>query len=371
MFSHHVLCDYTAVAIANHRPLLQFLESDNLFCQSGGFALALNLVRAASQTFNDDVVEDNHVAAALPLMLDLTRQHPSALRLRALLLITDWLKRTGTTGDAVGVEVNELAGSEATKNMILSRLSTLAAHHEDGSEEFVETRAAIFLAGKLQFKEAATALLSALAAEPEYGEEIIECLEHLGELRAAVPLVTMARTLVDVKDRSNRTMSAQPVVEEDEQKAKLYWLILKTLANLPAPGVVLLLVEALGDYAPDKREQALSSLLSVYLADKRLVGKDSLRAALQHGLTDPNAAVRAVALKGAAAAEALEFLGLIIDAVNAPEMSVSRQSQEALSYLWSHDSQKVEAALEDKIAKENDTYRKKKISNVLHSLKDR
>jgi len=371
MFSHHALSDYAAVAIATHRQLLEFLQNDNPLCQNGGFALALNLVQAAGQTFNDEVVTNSQIAAALPLMLKLCQESPSPLRIHSLLKISDWQKLNDTADDASWAQVQVLSNSEEMKDLILTRLSTLSDAYPDGSESDLETRSAIFLAGKLQIKESVDVLLAALAADPQYGEEIIECLQHLAELKAAVPLVQLARKLVDAKERSDRTVSAQPVVEDDEQKTKLYWMILKTLGKLPAPAVVLPLIEACSDYAPDKREQALSSLLSVYLADNSLVTKSSLHAALERGLSDRNAAVRAVALKGAGEAQALEFLGLIIDALNAPEMSVSRHSQEALSYLWSHHCQKVRAALEDRIAKEHDTFRKKKISNLFDSLKAR
>ena len=300
LFSDHVLTDYTAVAIASHRKVTDFVAHDNESCRDAGFVMALNLVRASQQTFNSDVVNDNDVPASLPLMIQLYREQPSALRLLAICEITDWVNApdsvfsTATAPPDAIVEVQQLVQSDAAKTAILAALSDPS----NETERSLERRSAIVLAGRLKQADASSQLLKSLHEKNDL-EQVIEAIGALGDPKLAHDLVQLARRTVDVKDRTSRVLSPQPVAEDDEQSAKTYWRILRSLGNLPAPDAVQLLVEAVGDFAPDKREQALLSLIQIQSLQPSLVSHNQANQAIEKGLHDANASMRVAALIGA------------------------------------------------------------------------
>jgi HEAT repeat protein len=295
------------------------------------------------------------------------------LRLLAICEITDWVQAPDSvfsTATALSnrpaaiEEVQQLMQSDAAKTAILAALSDPSSE----TERSLERRSAIVLAGRLKLADASAQLLKSLHEKNDL-EQVIEAIGALGDPKLAPDLVQLARHTVDVKDRTNRVLSPQPVAEDDEQSAKTYWRILRSLGNLPAPDAVQLLVAAVGDFAPDKREQALLSLIEIQSLQPSLVSHNQANQAIEKGLSDANASMRVAALIGAGKGQSLANLSPIIDALNSREMSVSRQSQEALSYLWKHDSAKVAAALAEKLEKESDSFRKQRISDLIASLK--
>jgi hypothetical protein len=199
-------------------------------------------------------------------------------------------------------------------------------------------------------------------------DAIVEAVEKLGDVSATKQLVAMVGRLVDMDDRINRPASKQPVVEDKESESKTYWQILKALGNLPAPNSMTLLTTATNDFAPDKREQALASLISAYEKNNSLMSKTSVQDILKKGISDPSPAIRVVALDGIARLQKIDLLEQVFDAFDAREISVTKQAKSTLSALWTggHRS-KIESEVQTRLKKEGDEFKRKKLQEFLAS----
>ena len=165
-----------------------------------------------------------------------------------------------------------------------------------------------------------------------YGNEIIEALGLIGDKQCAPVLTKLARSLVNLQSRSQNSLSANPIQEDAPEKAKTYWFILRALSNLPGDETLTLLKEATQDEAPDKREEALSSLIRLW-TNGHLTESAALKDILQKCLVDPSAPVRIKAMEGAAILNLPDLIWQVAKLINAPEMSVNRQAFSTLEKL--------------------------------------
>lgn len=371
LFSDHPLQDYTAVAIARHRKLTQFINSSSAIVQDGGCALVIGLLQASDQTFNAELIEELNLADLLPQIISLADQAPNPLRIRAAMLLAKWIAEQNqfSSGNKHQQELDELFkkhSSPETTQLLLKNLNV--DNTQNKSLSACNQRHAIHLIGELRVQEALPELLTMLDKGVGPVDVIVESLEELGDVSATKQLVAMVGRLVDLDDRVSRLASKQPVAEEKDAEAKTYWQILKALGNLPAPNSITLLTTATNDFAPDKRERALTSLISAYEKNSALMSKTSIQEVLKKGIADQSPGIRVVALDGVARLNVIELLEQVLDAFAAREISVTKQAKAALSELWAQEhSAKIKSEIQARLKKETDEFKRKKLQEFLDS----
>jgi 16S rRNA A1518/A1519 N6-dimethyltransferase RsmA/KsgA/DIM1 with predicted DNA glycosylase/AP lyase activity len=228
------------------------------------------------------------------------------------------------------------------------------------------------LAAHYKLKSAEPFILPHLNLDSYFLDEAIEATATIGGAETAPRLVQLINQLVDIEDRTNRPLSKQNVFEEKAAQAKTYWLGLKALGNLPYDQSADLLLKATHDFAPDKRQQALASLVHIAtdsaVSDRRQQIVDSVRA----GLADPAPSVRVAALSGV---EKLAVLDLIPEAVrmtSAKENAVVRQARRTLAHLAQDGhGALVTQSLKSALASERDAFRRQRLGSLLDDVSQR
>lgn len=371
MFSDHPLQDYTAVAIARHRNPTQFINSSIPIVQDGGCALIIGLLQASDQTFNAELVEDLKLPDLLSKIKSLADQAPNPIRIRATLLLAQWIAKQNqfSSSKTDQQELDSLVEkykSSDVANLLISSLKI--DDSQNNSWAACNQRHAVHLIGELKVQKALPELLAMLDKGDGSVDLVVESLEELGDLSATTHLVAMVGKLVDLNDRVNKLASKKPVAEDNEAEAKTYWQILKALGNLPAPNSMTLLTTASNDFAPDKRERALMSLISAYEKNSALMSKTTVQEILKKGIADSSSGVRVVALDGVARLNVIELLEQVLDAFDAREISVSKQAKAALSELWAQEhASEIKSEIQARLKKETDEFKRKKLQEFLDS----
>jgi HEAT repeat protein len=216
-------------------------------------------------------------------------------------------------------------------------LPYLQADKHTKPEALAQQRAAIELAGDLRLAASVPSLIQILQPDQPLLDAAVEALGQIGSSEAVAPLVLVADKLVKISDRTALPLSKQPVNENDPSASKSYWLILKALGSSGTTESIRYLLSAASDYAPDKREMALSSLIRLYESESTAKALSEftpqIRAAISTALDDPSASVRAVALLGVIALTDGDSIEAVIRLTDSPEISVSRQAYVTLEHL--------------------------------------
>ncbi len=350
---HHPFTDYAAVGVARqHKPLELLAQEDEKLVDLGA-ALIVGLIEASKQTFSGapELLNEAGVQQCLPLLLKALKAKPNALRLRALHQLINWLDSNypeQSTGDAKALiankEIREKVVAEI-ESMILA-LSTGrnkssntadSAANSDGAKNTISStlRHGLKLTGEIDLQENCQ-LLASMVENPQaapYRNEMIEAIGRLGNGKSAPQLVKLAKQLVNVTDRTQMPLSASPILEADLEAANSYWYILKALANLPHSESLEFLLLAIGDYASDKREEALASAVNLCAASDFSADKTAIKSAVGKALNDPSTQVRLQALQGVAKLNIEELIQTVARMINAQEISVSKASFDTLNSL--------------------------------------
>ncbi|HEY9715392.1 MAG TPA: hypothetical protein V6C72_18105, partial [Chroococcales cyanobacterium] len=337
----------------------------------GGCALVLGILEAAGQTFTEEIVVDAAVPSCLPALKGLFSQEPTALRVRALRELTAWMienypELQRSLDDLPAESELQAILQEIESADLIGMLTDAVEKHRDEH--------AIRLIRELRLKSMAPRLI-ALASQPEAAnlnvgttDQLIETLGVLGDLAAVEPLIKLARARVDINQRTDKTPSKHPVAEENQPETKTYWRVLQALGHLPTPDSISLLIECTRDHAPDKREQALSSLISC-AAVCRQERPAEIKDAVATGLADPSPQVCIAALNGVAKLGLLDFVDSAITLVNSKQTAINKQAVRTVLDLAEQGHKKqVSEALQKRIARESDHFRKQKLTELLTSL---
>ncbi len=365
MLNPHPMTDYAAVAITReHKPgeLLQ-LSSDQ---QEGALEVIIGLVQAAQSTFANDTTILEDLEPVLEQVARLAEEKRTPRRLRALWDLCDLLSAQSDSSEMKAHANNirtKFSQSEYASGLLkYFKIPELRKDHE--------FRHAIKLAAHYQLEEAASAVIEELNPDSTYLDESIEAIASIGSADAAPHLVRLVEQLVDVDDRITRTPSKQPVFEENPVQAKSYWQALKAMGSFPQDESVSCLLKCSHDFASDKRQQALASLIDTG-SNSEIKTKYGLAISgiVKNALDDPAAPVRVTALSGV---QKLTLLDLIPNAVKmsgAKEASVSRQATKTLSLLAeSGHATEVSTALKTSIAVEKDSFRRQRLNSLLDTV---
>lgn len=346
----HPLSDYTAVAVARSITPRSLVESSQDLAHRAGCELIAGVLEAAAQTFTDDIVVEYEVPECFPKLVPMIAGDPSAQTARAGLLLAQWLQshHSYTLMSPPPHEDVEktlsILNSKEFAGQLSKKLSKLLSHNSDTAPgQAAELRSAILLAGQVTAEDSIPALQSALSTEHPLLDELVGTLGSLHATSASSKLIEIAESLVNLEQRSEPVKQANPVHENNKKESKTYWLILKSLGQMPAVHSLKFLLRAAKDHAPDKRAQAFDSLVAgtstlKSTADSRENAElsalmPSIETQLTEALSDPSAEVRKAALRGIALLDAKSDLKKIVALTRAKEVSVGREAFGTLSEL--------------------------------------
>jgi HEAT repeat protein len=322
------------------------------------------------------------LASCFEEAVKLTKENDSALRLRATLNLIDWIET-----NRLNIDVDERSSLdqktlEDTKTTLLSdatkkRLSEkFAAHtwqkeHSNAIKD-LEGACLIQLVGELK-DESQLKKLEELASYEDslYADSAIEAIGKIGSASSAEKLIEIGRRAVNQEVRATKAASAQPVVEVQPKESVTYWHVLRALGNVKTDQSFEYLLSAVQDHAPDKREKALSSLVSVGKALKLSTEKETaLRSILLEAFKDPSTLVRQTAIEAAAVFDDPSLIEDVAAMATAKESSLWKEANRSLKSLSQQGhKEKVLAELNRRLITTSDQTRKDRLTKLANELK--
>lgn len=377
IFQPHLYSDYSAVQVSKYIPLKNFLNSSNERTRLAGLRLVSGICQAAGETFGADIAYDQEIDGLYQeLLSEPFNSESTPIYFKTLKDLQFWLEANGRHPHAKKIEtyLAENAAKADLKTYIKEeKWETLPAL------ALCQLEASIFLAGEhgTVADSIAALLIARLENSPNqsiFTDEILKSLfamdteaEEVQLESHSQSLTNLADSIVSMETRTQEAPSAQPVVEEDPAGSKTYFLILKALGNYPTDNSQKFLLKANADYAPDKRNQALKSLIKIASIEKKFA--ESAKEKIQNGLTDNSLEVRMTALEGAVTLEAMEGLEKVLDLTGAREVSLANKALSTLSDLAEAGHEKeVKTAVQARLKSVKNQYHREKLSNMLENI---
>jgi hypothetical protein len=336
LLDYHPMLDYTAMVITrvyNINDLVQLTQGAQQETQEGLCELILGVIQATKQSAFAQLIEETKVASCLPQLAARDPMQCSARHIRVVLQLGQWLAARNEL-DHRKLELfvqfrHKLASTEFAQ--LLKRRLTNALKQARESD----IKHTIALVGELHLGQLALSVIPLLSPDFVALDEAVTSLAQLADLKATEPLIQVARQLVNFEERTTLPASAQPVIEVNPAAAKSYWLILGVLGRLPEDDSLKFLCQAAADFAPDKRANALRSIVNICSSLKEHHGSHREQATpetaqlqqvkdlLKQALNDPASEVKKVALQGVAELHAEELLPYVRKNCGAKERSLS------------------------------------------------
>lgn len=366
MMSYHNLSDYMAVMIGKKQSVSAYLAASTEELRAGGEELVVGVLSASHSTFPPDIVTDTAVDECWPQLLELFERQPSPRVTRALLMLANWLdeheQHPGWLPQARRTK-EELPQRADVQKMIVEKLNA-------GSSADGDLRAAIMLAGDLRIEQSTDGLTALLQPDFVFLNETIDALGSIGNSAAAPALISLSKKLVDQNSRSQLAPSKQPVDESQPEKARSYWHALRALRHLPHAETISFLMAGTNDFAPDKRQQSLESLIEVYpLSENQSKYLNQLEDTTVRLLEDPSTPVRLAALEGVSKLQITRSIDEVVRLCDARESSLSKKAFQTLEELHRHGHKGVVDAVESRLKREHNSYKRRQLEDFLRPLR--
>lgn len=355
----HLLQDYCSVIASKTIKPASLLEEKSDISVAAGASVILGLIEAASGTFGPECTKELEGKKCLDSMLQIAQEssfHSKSYCATVLLAILKLKAYLGSREASDGAPLE----NENIPELLKTRLKN--------DYPVYEKRNAVILCGELKTKECLNALLDDLKPGFVFVDETIHSLGEMADTQAAEPLLSLANKLVNLEERTAKSVSAQPLLEDHKSEIKTYWRILQSLGRIPTAAVLDFLVRATSDHAPDKRLAALNSMVNVKLAlPKSEIASVSKRLGIL--ITDPSLEIRTAAVRGVGKLVIKEEIPRLAQMTSAKEVSLSRQIFQTLSELSAagHKAE-VETALRQKLKSVMDPHLNKKLNDLIVSL---
>lgn len=370
----HPLSDYAAIAVSKVIAPQRFFETDDPVSIAAGCQMVVDILSSATQTFTNDIVVETGIPRCLPALTKLLDEKPSCTIALAAIMLANWLESHHSYMLLEPPSQDEIAKvlafehSADCRKLIKDQLTKINADFTSDSLQLLNLQSAILMSGRLKDQSDAAALISALQSDHPLLDDVIKTLTQLGATEASESLVRLADQLVDLKDRTLQPRQTHPVQETNQRASKTYWLILKALGTMPSQASVDFLIKACEDHAPDKRSQALESLIAATEALNKHEMKTEFKGRLSDALSDPSPDVRKAALRGVAIFETVGDLKKVVGLTRAPEVSTQREAYETLSELAKKGHKKdVVESLAQALKTEPDAHKRQKLRDFLES----
>src|SRR5277367_575722 len=378
--------DYMSVAIAKqHRPSL-FLKQSDPSLQAGGALLILGILDAVQHSFTDALAFDTGVHELVANLVDQAIKEEGILTVSAALQMIDWagkyreeypagssLKKVSRSYEPSASDLAKLPSgkelssalekltSEQIKSAVTQELETLLKKAGSRRPD-AELLFAIQLAGQLSLPGSQACLLSSLQKDFPLRDAVIEAIGALNQEESAKPLIAFANSLVDVETRNSNEKSKQPVAEDDLAASKTYWFILKALGGIGTASSAKFLLAATSDFAPDKRAQALESLISVLAESPTIKPARPIDDVLKEALADPAPMMQLAAVAGVAKLNRKGLINEVAQLIDANENTVSKDVFMALRRLSEEGSgTAVAGVLTEKLRTTKDAFKRQRI----------
>lgn len=376
------LSDYAAVAAARHHKPATFLKDDRQAVQNGGMAMLLALCAPAHKAFQPEQLMAFDLPSCFEDAVKLAKENDSALRLRATLNLIDWIETNRLNIDVDDRSALDQKTLEDTKTNLLSdatqkRLSEKFTAHtwqKEHSNAIRDLEGACLIQLLGEFKdESQLKKLEELASHEDslYADSAIEAIGKIGSASSAEKLIQIGRRAVNQEERATKAASAQPVVEVQPKESVTYWHVLRALGNVKTDQSFEYLLSAVQDHAPDKREKALSSLVSVGKGLKLSTEKETaLRSILLEAFKDPSTLVRQTAIEAAAVFDDPSLIEDVAAMAIAKESSLWKEANKSLKSLSQQGhKEKVLAELNKRLVTTSDQTRKDRLTKLANELK--
>lgn len=379
---HHDFLDYAAVALARQHQPETILQEDSENLVDLGAALTIGLLEASRDTFssNGDLLYELGLHRCLGPLQKAVQAKANPVRVRALYNLAVWLDEnyslSSTTYNdypsraSINAALDQI-NNEKLRGELVAAIEAIALGKS--AEQTSRMRHSLKLIGELSLDETSELLLALVDSNQAiaHRNEIVEAMGRLGKAEFSTKLTALANSLVDLSARTQRPLSASPVVEADADAARTYWFVLKALGNIPERRSFDLLLKATGDYAADKREEAIQGAIRLWpqanWQDK--VGLADLKGAVTKALNDPSAQVKLKALEGAALLNLPDMVPAVAKLVLAQETSVAKGAFETLDIMAANGQRAaVCEALTELRRSQSNASRNKKIDDLLSRL---
>jgi HEAT repeat protein len=343
LLDKHAMSDYTAVAVSKSISPVTFFQNDDELSIAAGCQIVTDLLLASSGTFSKEIAVDLGAPDCLPALVKLLDENPSCIVAATAISLAEWMEENHSyllmnpPSQPDLEKVLAYSKSEACAKLAKETLIRLAkAPVGENTLQLCELRSAIALTAMMGDASSVDALVNLLTPDHPLLDDVIETLSRLKATSAAPKMIEIARGKVDLNDRWQQPKQLNPVQETNRAKAKTYWLVLKALSAMPSKESAQFLLEATEDHAPDKRAQALASLIAVAPELDEATRKSMMPAILNRladALSDQSADVRKSALRGVATFEIVSDLGKVVELTRAREVSTQREAFDTLSEL--------------------------------------
>ncbi len=371
LLAKHPLQDYMCIAVARQHKPAELLQNNDPIIHQAALEMVIQVVEATNQTFNNDIGFDLGLPECWPIISKDTT--PAPRQIRASLMLANWLKKNQEqlADPNIDAQIQNILDGFANKTTAERIVSCLSDQSKNSNDALGQMRHAAYLAGRLGIVDASENLEKALDNNSPITNEAIDALSLLKDKQAVPRLIALLHKSVDLDERTAQALSAQPVVEEDASKALTYWTILRALGMLATKDSYDLLFKASADFAADKRQMALDSLLSVISADPSLAEGDNCARLIDEATNDPSSVVKVVAYKAVGQLGLANLIGKTVNAVcQSKEASIKRQAKATLLQLAAKGhGDAVCQALEQKIKTEFDPYQRQDLEKLLSSAR--
>lgn len=369
MLSGNVLDDYMAVAIARRHTVSEILEFNDDDIHEGAAEMVLGLLRALQGTFHAESGLHQQLEDAQDGINGLLNSKPTARRIVAAITLNKWLE-LNSSGAATSNKsfVRDLSNT-GHYDVIKTRLKDPDLGNAENIGQF---KHALALAAQFKLTELSEILVPLLTPEFPALPELMLCIAELGDERGAPVIAEMIEKRIQMDKRCAEPLSAHPVFEADQAESNFYWTALKALGSLPHKASLFILLRAVKDHAPDKREQALLSLQTILLSEELHKNhfQGNLEELLRERTSDPAVSVQVAALGGVAQHRLSSLIPEAIAGVFSKETLVQRKASETLVSLSENGHKAaVQQALEAILTKEQNGAMKNRLNKVLQLIK--
>lgn len=356
------MSDYAAVAVAREHKLSELLQLPGHQAE-GALEVVVGVLQALQSTYANDTTLGAELESSFGKVEELTLSNPNPRRVRALLDLCDYIIENGESS-AVQLKAQSAKSRFAEKKFSQDLLGWFEKPQAERNGEF---RHAVKLAAHYKMAEVAPHVIEELKPDSSYVNESVEAMARIGGTEAAPHLVRLIDQLVDLDDRTSKTLSKAPVFEENPASAKTYWMALRAMGSLPQTESLDCLLRASKDFASDKRQQAIESLIEIG-RDHSIRTKygDKITETVRSAFADPAAGVRVAAIAGIAKLGLIDMISDVVKLTWSRETAVARQAKATLLQLAAEGhGAEVSAALKAGLASEKDVYRRQRLTALL------
>lgn len=378
MLQPNLLNDYMAVAITKNHPISTLLQLRDPEEIQGALEVVIGLVEAANGPFANDVGRDTTMFEIAQAVAEIGKSQQNARSMRAELMLAEWNlsakdqmrfgadERMIERAMAVAQDTKDRFSGSALAPLVLQWLK-----EESTRENSSQLKHVLDLTSRCKLPDAAPYLIPLVHSGHPNINETLDAVGTLGLTEATPQVIEVLNATVNLTERTSKPLSKQPVFEEDPLASKTYWHALKALGRLPNDAAFEILLKATEDFASDKRQQAIVSIIEVVAQPSMEKRRSQVETTITRALEeDPAPSVKIAALNGILQ---LDLVGLLPEAaklVGSKETALSREASTTLQLMAGRGhASKVKEIVTAELSSQRDAYKQQRLTKLSDSLK--